>query len=79
MVIVQPSQPSISRGTATISSGNQTVVVNHGLAGVPYICCKVQGMYGTGNWIDTKTTTQFTINIDAPQPVNIDFDWIAIL
>lgn len=70
---------SISRGTATIIAGNTTVVVNHTLSGTPYVTCVGASMYGTGNWIDTKTATQFTINIDAPQPVNVDFDWIATL
>ncbi|MBU2346536.1 MAG: hypothetical protein KJ888_20290, partial [Gammaproteobacteria bacterium] len=73
------SSTVLARGTSTITSGNQTVVVNHTLSGTPYITCKGNSTYGTGNWIDTKTATQFTINIDAPQPVNIDFDWIAML
>lgn len=70
---------TISRGTATITAGNQTVVVNHGLSGTPYVTCEGQSEYGTGKYINTKTATQFTINIDAPQPVNVDFDWIAML
>ncbi len=73
------STTTLARGTATIIAGNTTVVVNHGLSGTPYPIAEPQSSYGTGHFINTKTATQFTINIDAPQPVNVDFDWIAML
>lgn len=70
---------SISKGTVTLLSNTQTIVVNHGLSGIPKVIIESDDLRGSLHWITNKTVTQFTINIDAPQNINVNFDWIAIL
>lgn len=62
-------------GTATISSGNTTVVISHNIGVTPYINVTPTNEYGIGFWVDTKTNTQFTINLQVPQPSDATFDW----
>lgn len=69
----------ISSGTATITAGDQSIIVNHGLSDIPKVMVEPQSQYGIGHYVDTKTSTQFMINIDATQSEDVDFDWIAIL
>jgi hypothetical protein len=67
-------------GTASIAAGASTVVVTHNIAAAPdriYLTptSSTQGRYF---WTSTKTSTQFTINLDANAVTNpITFDWLA--
>lgn len=72
-------------GTATVNSGATTAVVTHGLAVTP----TVQNIHITFNeagsndygrwWVDTITSTQFTLNVSAdPGANNLTFGWQAI-
>lgn len=69
----------MSRGTVTLPSYTQSIIVNHGLSGTPYVTISAQSVNGAINWISDKNTTSFTINIDAPQQNAIQFDWMAML
>ena len=75
---------SINSGVATITSGNTSVVVTHGLGVTPTIddISVVAGEDPTNSvglvWVDTFTSTQFTINCEAdPGVSNLDFGWRA--
>jgi hypothetical protein len=68
-------------GTATITAGTTTVVVNHGLAVTPgagQIKLTPAGdTLGARYWLASWTATQFTININATQASNIVLYWHA--
>ncbi len=65
-------------GQDTITAGNGTVIVNHGLAVTPdTVLVSPRSDPGVGLiwWVDTITATQFTINV-SPNTVNdLVFDW----
>ena len=71
-------------GTATIASGNTSVVITHGLSITPTLddISVIFGEQGTSDygrfWISTITSTQFTINVSAdPGASNLDLAWRA--
>ena len=71
-------------GTATISNGSTSVTVNHGLAVTPSAGdIMVTPMESLGNatkfYIDTYTSTQFTIHLDQDPGQDVDFAWKAIV
>lgn len=66
------------KGIATITAGNTSVVVNHTLGVTPLVTVQSQSTGGFMNYISGKSTTQFTINILAPQDTDTIFDWVAI-
>jgi parallel beta-helix repeat protein len=72
-------------GTATIASGQTTIVVTHGLATTPTADdIMVNPTNGMGNaskfWVNTLTSTQFTINVDVdPGADTATFCWKAII
>ena len=71
-----------ARGLATITSGNTSVVVTHGLSFTPtlsQIQVSVASAWGTATkfWISTPTSTQFTINVDIDPLASVDFSWSA--
>jgi hypothetical protein len=71
-------------GTATIASGSTSVVVNHGLATTPTRVLVTPRENPTNAvsfwWVDTLTTTQFTIHVNTdPGASNLDFDWRAVI
>ncbi|MHA1286991.1 MAG: right-handed parallel beta-helix repeat-containing protein [Candidatus Thorarchaeota archaeon] len=66
-------------GTATITSGNTSVDVTHGLADTP---TRVQltpttDTAGKRYWVSAKGSTTFTITIDSSHTADISFDWRA--
>lgn len=70
-------------GTATVLNATTSIVVSHGLATTP---TRVQ-VTPTSNptnpvsfwWVDTLTTTQFTIHVNAnPGASNLTFNWRAV-
>jgi hypothetical protein len=66
-------------GTATVATGNTSIVVTHGLAAAP-IRVQVTPTTDTGGkryWISAKTATTFTITIDSANASDIAFDWRA--
>lgn len=82
--IILEDQLDVSSGTATILSGNTSIVVTHGLTGTPTIddinvVMAENPTNDPGNiWIDTITATQFTINCRTdPGASNLDFGWNA--
>jgi hypothetical protein len=70
-------------GTATVASGNTTVVVTHGLGVTPDLQdISVTPTNNLGNatkfWLSTPTSTQFTINVDVdPGATTATFVWTA--
>lgn len=71
-----------ANGTAKITAGNTSVVVTHGLAVTP----KSQDISLTfagpasgaaGMYVDTITSTQFTIHIASAVGADVDINWIA--
>lgn len=79
------SAPTLAvNGTATLSNGNTSVAVTHGLAATPSIHdIQVTPIEAWGNaasfWISTPTSTQFTINVDADPGQDVDFAWRAAI
>jgi len=69
---------SKNRGTATISSGNSSVTVNHGLVKAPAIV-KLTGTDSEVKdcWVTNVTDTQFTINAPAAVSANRNVYWEA--
>lgn len=71
-------------GTDTIPSASTSKVVTHGLAVTPAAGdVMVTPMESLGNasffWVDTYTSTQFTINTNAAPGADTDFAWKAIV
>lgn len=69
-------------GTATLANGNTSVAVTHGLGVTPDIQdISVTPIEAWGSmtqfWIDTPTSTQFTINADQDPGQDVDFAWTA--
>lgn len=69
-------------GTAAVLNSNTSIVVSHGLITTP-TRVQITPRENPTNavafwWVDTLTTTQFTINVNAdPGASNLDFDWHA--
>ena len=77
---------NVSLDTATILSGNTSVVVNHGLPVTPalgdiQLCCGTNPTNSVGLvWVDTITRSQFTIHCEAdPGVSNLDVGWKVIV
>lgn len=74
---------SESTGTATITAGNTSVVVSHGLAYQPSLTrINITPTTTTGGvtwWVSNVTATQFTINISSTYGGGIGFAWSARL
>lgn len=67
-------------GTATISSGNTSVVVSHNMGPTPTeVIVTPTSNWGnmTKFWVDTFTSSQFTINIDQDPGEDVTFNWHA--
>jgi len=67
-------------GTATISNGNTSIVVNHGCDYTPSAKdIDVHPIESLGSasfwWVDTITSTQFTIHVNADPGQDVDFKW----
>ncbi len=67
-------------GQASITSGNTSVVVNHGLSVTPsinQIMVTAQTSLGSAAffWISNVTSTQFTINLNANPAQTVTFGW----
>lgn len=68
MVTTRPAR-KFYHSTATIAAEATTVVVTHNLGSTPNVFVEAQSdLGGRRVWVDTKTTTQFTINIDSADP-----------
>lgn len=77
-VVIRP----VNSGTAVITSGNTSVVVTHGLGVTPELKdISILAGEDPDNsvglvWVDTITSTQFTINCEAdPGANNLDMGW----
>jgi hypothetical protein len=75
-----------NRGNGTITSGNTSVVITHGLSGTPVgaeISINPNGnpTNDPGNiWVDTIGATQFTVNVrNDPGVSGFGFGWTAEL
>lgn len=69
----------IKSGTATIISGNTSIVVSHNLGVSPQdITVAATDAYGADWEIGTITSTQFTISIPVPQPASAGFKWSVL-
>lgn len=71
-------------GTATLANGTTSIVVTHGLAVTPAAGdIVVTPIEAWGNmtqfYIDTYTSTQFTIHADIDPGQDVDFAWKAII
>ena len=71
-------------GTATLLNGTTSITVDHGLDVTPSagdIMVTPIGSLGSASffYIDTYTSTQFTIHVNADPGANVDFAWKAIV
>jgi hypothetical protein len=66
-------------GSATINTGATQVVVTHGLGSAQYqvVITPVNGDPGSRYWVDSKTSTQFTIKMQTTPGVNSIYDWLV--
>jgi len=66
-------------GTATITTGDTSVDVTHGLAATPnrVYLTPTTDTAGKRYWVSAKGTTTFTITIDSTHTADISFDWKA--
>jgi hypothetical protein len=69
-----------NRGTATVANGTTSIAVSHGLAVTPNAGDISVHPIETLNsasffWVDTITSTQFTINVNADPGADVDFAW----
>jgi len=66
-------------GSATITAGQTSTTVNHGLHVTParVILTPVTDTGGKRYWISAKTSSTFTITIDSIYASDISFDWFA--
>lgn len=64
-------------GSATLPSGQTSVVVTHALGSPSYqaIVTPVNGDVGSRWWVDLKTATQFTIKVQTAPGGSLTFDW----
>lgn len=67
-------------GTAIINSGNTSITISHSL-GLSPVILSVDPLdeYGIGHYITNVTATNFTINIQVPQPSNANFRWGCVV
>jgi hypothetical protein len=71
-------------GTATLVNGQTSIAVTHGLDVTPGVgdvmVTPIEAWGAAVNfWIDTYTSTQFTINVDANPGQDVDFAWKAVV
>jgi hypothetical protein len=66
-------------GTATITAGQTSVNVTHGLATTPtrVVLTPTTDTAGRRYWVSAKGATTFTITIDSTHTADITFDWRA--
>jgi len=66
-------------GTATITAGNTSVDVSHGLASTPtrVYLTPTTDTAGKRYWVSAKGSSTFTITIDSSHTADISFDWRA--
>jgi len=66
-------------GTATITAGNTSIDVTHGLAGTPtrVYLTPTTDTAGRRYWVSAKGSSTFTITIDSSHTADISFDWKA--
>jgi len=70
-----------NKGTATITTGQTTVDVTHGLAAAPtrVILSPTTATAGKDYYVSAKAASTFTITIDSAAEADISFDWQAIV
>jgi len=74
---------TLSVGTSTVTTGNTSVVVTHGLAVTPQAAnIAISPLVSTGSnplYVDASsiTSTQFTVRTTSAVPSNFDFSWRA--
>ncbi len=73
--------PSNKYGTATITTGQTTVEVTHGLATTPtrVLLSPTTATAGKQYYVSAKAASTFTITIDSAAEADISFDWQATL
>jgi len=76
-----PRTTSFDFGVATIAALGSSIVVNHNLGVVPkqvHLTPRTNPGAALVFWVDTLTSTQFTINCSPATTNPLDFSWIAI-
>jgi peptidoglycan/xylan/chitin deacetylase (PgdA/CDA1 family) len=76
-----PVDTSKKTGTATITAGQTSLAVSHGLLIAPtkVIISPTTDTGGKRYWVSSKAATTFTITIDSAHSADISFDWEAVL
>jgi len=78
LIINNPDFITENSGTATISAGNTSITVNHGLAGTPSkVLVTPIGDPGDRFWVANITNTSFDIVVATAPTVDVDFCWQA--
>ena len=73
-----------SSGTATLANGTTSIAVAHGLAVTPVagdiMVTPIETLASASfAWIDTYTSSHFTIHVDADPTQDVDFAWKAVV
>jgi hypothetical protein len=70
-----------NRGTGTITAGQTTVDVTHGLAAAPtrVLLTPTTATAGKQYYVSAKAASTFTITIDSAHSADITFDWQAVI
>ena len=77
-----PGHVTENSGTATITDNTTSIAVNHGLAYTPVagdIVVTPSTSLGVASkfWVDTYTSTQFTIHVNIDPDASVGFVWLA--
>jgi hypothetical protein len=69
-----------SKGTCQITAGNTSVTVVHNLGYDPNIgITPLDDLGGAYWWISAHNTTQFTLTVSSPDPINVhNFEYMLV-
>lgn len=78
-VVFHGTDRQSNSGTATLLNGATTAVVNHGLTATPTIVLVTPRTVGNAATVrvSARTTTTFTITVNADPGADITLDWFA--
>lgn len=76
MVFTTTIPKKLKSGTAVVPAGQTSVVVSNSMPGTDYAVVLTPEA-NVVCWVTNKTISGFTINISAPQAVNLNVHWIV--
>jgi len=77
--IILTSAKFMNSGTGTVTAGNTSIVITHGLAITPTLAnidlTPQDNLSGRNIWVSTPTSTQFTIHLSSADAINHVIGW----